>query len=82
MESTDSIAACVYTSDMPRALRVAGKIQAGTVAVNSNYMPDIQVPFGGFKQSGQGRECGREGLDAYLQAKSIKINMNVPPRKH
>lgn len=65
---------------MPRALRVAGKIQAGTVAINSSYMPDIQVPFGGYKQSGQGRECGRAGLDAYLQTKSIRINMNTPTK--
>lgn len=71
----DRFTACIYTSDIARALRVAGKIEAGTVAINSIYLPDIQAPWGGFKQSGLGRECGRAGLDAYLQAKTIKINM-------
>lgn len=81
-KNTDWIIACIYTSDIARALRVAGKMEAGSVAINSFYLPDIQAPWGGFKQSGQGRECGRAGLDAYLQAKTIKINMKStnPPR--
>jgi len=78
VNGTDCNTACIYSSDIARALRVAGKIEAGTVAINSAYLPDIQAPWGGFKQSGQGRECGKAGLDAYLQAKTIKINMNSP----
>lgn len=65
--------ACVYTSNIARALRVSSKIKAGTIAVNGAYMPDNNLPFGGYKQSGNGRELGKEGLMAYLQAKSIKI---------
>jgi len=52
---------------------VSSKIKAGTIAVNGAYMPDNNLPFGGYKQSGNGRELGKEGLMAYLQAKSIKI---------
>jgi aldehyde dehydrogenase (NAD+) len=62
---------------MSRALRVASKLKVGTVAINAAYFPDIQTPFGGYKQSGSGRECGKLGLEAYLQAKTIKINMAV-----
>jgi aldehyde dehydrogenase (NAD+) len=61
---------------MPRALRIASKIRAGTVAINSSYLPDDNTPFGGYKNSGYGRESGIEGLRAYLQPKTIKINMS------
>jgi aldehyde dehydrogenase (NAD+) len=67
------LSAGVYTSNITRALRVAGKIKAGMVGVNGAYMPDNNMPFGGFKQSGQGRELGKEGLMGYLQSKAIKI---------
>jgi aldehyde dehydrogenase (NAD+) len=65
--------ACVYTSNIARALRVSSKIKAGTIGVNSAYLPDNNLPFGGYRQSGAGRELGKEGLMAYLQAKAIKI---------
>lgn len=62
---------------MPRALRVSSKIKAGTIGINSPYFPDDNSPFGGFKQSGSGRELGKEGLMNYLQAKSIKIQIGA-----
>lgn len=68
-----SLIACVYTSNIARALRVSSKIKAGTIGVNSAYLPDNNLPFGGYKQSGTGRELGHYGLMAYLQAKAIKI---------
>jgi aldehyde dehydrogenase (NAD+) len=70
-------AASVYTGSVSRALRVASAIQAGTVGINGISMPNALVPFGGFKQSGYGRELGKPGLLAYLQEKTISINMNV-----
>ncbi len=73
--------ATVYTSDIARALRVAGKIEAGTVGINSAFNTSPQTPFGGFKQSGIGRESGPEGIKAYVQPKTIHINMNVPVKK-
>lgn len=76
--STDVPSATVYTSDIARALRVAGKIEAGTVGINSAFNTSPQTPFGGHKQSGYGRESGPEGLKEYVQPKTIHINMNAP----
>lgn len=64
----------VFSKDQDRALAAARKIQSGTVSINNGITIDITVPFGGFKQSGYGRELGPEGLDAYLQTKSIFLN--------
>jgi aldehyde dehydrogenase (NAD+) len=69
--------ATIFTNDIARALRVAGKIQSGTVSINSSFFPSPATPFGGYKQSGYGRESGRDGLKQYLQAKTIHINMNT-----
>jgi len=66
---------------MARALRVAGQIEAGTVGINSAFNTSVQTPFGGWKQSGYGRESGAEGLKNYVQAKTIHINMNAAPPK-
>ena len=74
-------AATIYTSDITRALRVASQIEAGTVGINSAFGPLPQTPFGGFKQSGIGRESGPQGLKAYVQPKTIHINMNTPTKK-
>lgn len=67
------LSACVYTENISRALRVSQAIEAGTVAVNDWYFPAPDTPFGGFKQSGYGREGGLEGLSDYLQTKTIQI---------
>ena len=74
---TRAILATVYTGSTSRALRVASKIKAGTIAINGSFAPDADTPFGGYKQSGSGRELGKEGLFAYLQVKTIKINLAV-----
>lgn len=76
-DTSYGLSACVYTGSTSRALRVASKIKAGTIGINGAYMPDNNTPFGGYKQSGSGRELGKEGLMSYLQAKTIKINMGV-----
>ncbi|KAJ5470149.1 aldehyde dehydrogenase [Penicillium desertorum] len=67
----------VYTSDVARALRIAGQIQSGAVGINGAFATNQQTPFGGWKQSGYGRELGLEGLKNYLQSKTIHLNMNV-----
>ncbi|KAF2103934.1 aldehyde dehydrogenase [Rhizodiscina lignyota] len=71
------LAACVYTSSVSRALRVSSKLEAGTVTVNQAFMPSIYTAFGGYKQSGSGREMGGHGVLEYLQMKSVIINMAV-----
>lgn len=72
--------ATIYTSDIARALRVADQIEAGTVGINSAFNTSPQTPFGGYKQSGLGRESGYAGLHAYLQPKTIHINMRTPSK--
>ncbi|KAF2651684.1 aldehyde dehydrogenase [Lophiostoma macrostomum CBS 122681] len=76
-DTSYGLSACVYTGSISRALRVASKIKAGTIGVNGAYQPDNNLAFGGYKQSGTGRELGKEGLMSYLQIKSIKVNLNV-----
>ncbi|KAK5724503.1 hypothetical protein LTR15_004548 [Elasticomyces elasticus] len=80
-DTTYGLGSTVYTGDIARALRVAGKIEAGTVGINAAFSTSNQTPFGGFKQSGIGRESGKEALNEYVQAKSIHINMNLASKK-
>jgi succinate-semialdehyde dehydrogenase/glutarate-semialdehyde dehydrogenase len=63
----------VWTKDIERAYHAAERIQAGTTWVNSPPISRAEVPFGGFKQSGFGRELGIEGLDHYYETKSIQV---------
>ena len=63
----------VWTRNVERAYHAAERIQAGTTWVNSPPIARAEVPFGGFKQSGFGRELGIEGLDHYFETKSIQV---------
>lgn len=65
------LAAAVWTRDIKRALAVANGVRAGTVWVNCYNIMDTRAPFGGFKQSGIGRELGEYGLEQYTQVKSV-----------
>ncbi|HUY87060.1 MAG TPA: aldehyde dehydrogenase family protein, partial [Acidimicrobiales bacterium] len=71
-DATDyGLSASVWSSDRDRAMNFAKRLRTGTVSVNGGiwYSPD--VPFGGYKQSGIGREMGTMGFEEYLEAKSI-----------
>jgi acyl-CoA reductase-like NAD-dependent aldehyde dehydrogenase len=70
------LAAGVWTSDMRRGHRMAHKLKAGTVWVNTYRGMAFNSPFGGYKQSGIGRQNGIESMDAYLQTKSIWVEMS------
>jgi aldehyde dehydrogenase (NAD+) len=70
------LAAAVWTNDVKRAHRVASRIEAGTVWVNTYHPLDAASPFGGYKQSGHGRELGRYALDLYTQVKSIWVDLH------
>lgn len=74
-DTTYGLGAAVFTTDLERAHRVAGEIEAGMVWVNSSQDCDPRVPFGGVKQSGIGRELGEAGLEAYSQIKAVHVNM-------
>lgn len=67
----------VFTPDADRARHIAGRLRSGTVGHNG-YRTDFGIAFGGFKQSGLGREGGREGLLAYLETKTVLLD--GPPR--
>ncbi len=69
------LAAGIWTKDVSRALRTAKAISAGTVWVNAYNLYDPALPFGGFKQSGFGRELGTEALESYLETKSIWVQL-------
>lgn len=67
------LAAYAFTTDLNRAFRVAEALEAGTIGINESVPSTSNCPFGGFKQSGWGRELGSEGLDAYLETKHVSI---------
>jgi phenylacetaldehyde dehydrogenase len=70
-DTTYGLAAGIYTRDMARAHRIANRLRAGTVWINCYNIFDAALPFGGYKQSGWGREMGHNALDNYLETKSI-----------
>jgi aldehyde dehydrogenase (NAD+) len=74
-DTTYGLGSAVFTTNIERAHRVAAKIEAGMVWVNSSNDSDFRVPFGGVKQSGIGRELGEAGLAAYSQTKAIHVNL-------
>ncbi|MCW2614879.1 MAG: betaine-aldehyde dehydrogenase [Frankiales bacterium] len=74
--SVYGLAAGVWTRDLARAHRVAHRLQAGTVWVNMYNMLDPAAPFGGFKDSGYGRDLGEEALLGNTQTKSVWVNLD------
>jgi betaine-aldehyde dehydrogenase len=64
----------IWTRDAARALRVTRAVDSGVLSVNANTSVRVQTPFGGFKQSGFGRELGLEALDGYSELKSVFIS--------
>ncbi|HSV39937.1 MAG TPA: aldehyde dehydrogenase family protein [Nocardioidaceae bacterium] len=73
-DSPYGLAAALWTSDISRALSVARSIRSGVVWVNDTQVAPVQAPWGGFKQSGIGRELGTHGLHDYVEAKHIYVN--------
>jgi acyl-CoA reductase-like NAD-dependent aldehyde dehydrogenase len=61
----------IWTGDGARALRVARAVDSGVVSINSNSSVRVSTPFGGFKQSGVGRELGPHALDHYTEVKNV-----------
>ena len=74
-DSNYGLAAAVWTTNLQRGHRVAGKIEAGIVWVNTWYLRDLRTPFGGVKLSGIGREGGRHSLNFYSEPTNICIKL-------
>jgi betaine-aldehyde dehydrogenase len=71
--------ATIWTGDPARGHRLAARIKAGTVGINMPYTAFPGIPFGGYKQSGFGRELGLETLDLYLETKSVIVSTSPKP---
>jgi len=78
-DTTYGLAAGVFTKDLSRAIEITNRLKAGTVWVNCYNILDTNVPFGGFKQSGMGRELGEYALANYTEVKAVHINLSAPP---
>ncbi|CAO0797014.1 unnamed protein product [Mucor circinelloides] len=79
LDTEYGLAAAVFTKDTARAIDVSNRLQSGTVWVNCYNELDYNTPFGGFRQSGIGRENGEYALDNYIQIKTVKINVSRKP---
>jgi aldehyde dehydrogenase (NAD+) len=66
------LGATVYTTDLRRAMRMAKGIRAGTFGING-YTVEPHAPFGGFKESGLGREGGRAAIESYTELKTVML---------
>jgi aldehyde dehydrogenase (NAD+) len=76
-DTSYGLAAALFTEKISRGHRVARKLQAGMVWINSSGDSHYGIPFGGYKSSGIGRELGRYALDAYTQTKAIHVNLGT-----
>jgi phenylacetaldehyde dehydrogenase len=74
-DSPYGLGASVWSNDLRTVHRLVPKIKAGTVWVNCHNMVDPSMPFGGFKQSGLGREHGRSAIEMYTELKSVCISI-------
>jgi betaine-aldehyde dehydrogenase len=78
-DSAYGLCGSVWTSDVERGLKVARGVRTGTYMLNNPMPIDFATPFGGFKESGIGREFGREGLELFLERKSITLPAGFEP---
>lgn len=69
--SVYGLAASIWTRDFKVAHKMAARLRAGTIGINRHFVGDSSLPFGGFRQSGWGRERGREVFESYLETKTI-----------
>jgi betaine-aldehyde dehydrogenase len=76
-DSIYGLASAVWSEDYDRALETAKQIRAGTVWINDPLTDNDAGPFGGFKQSGLGRELGQEGLEAFQETKHVHMETRI-----
>lgn len=73
------LAGAIWTRDIYRALRVARRVRAGIVWINTMQPCFVEAPWGGYKGSGIGRELGKHGIEEYLESKQLHISLNEQP---
>jgi acyl-CoA reductase-like NAD-dependent aldehyde dehydrogenase len=73
-DSPFGLGSSIWTKDLDLAMTAASKIIAGTTWINSFHEPQIDLPFGGLKESGLGKEMAIEGLENYLETKAVVVN--------
>ncbi|WYZ43387.1 hypothetical protein EsH8_VI_001086 [Colletotrichum jinshuiense] len=76
-DSIYGLGSAIFTENINKAHKVAQRIEAGMVWINSSNDSDFRVPFGGVKQSGVGRELGEAGLEAYYNIKAVHVNVGA-----
>ncbi len=69
------LAGSVFTQDVSRAIRVVKQLQAGSISVNTHDAVDVSMPFGGYKNSGLGKDMGKEQLEHFLETKSVIVQL-------
>src|SRR2546423_2482192 len=72
-DSVYGLSGSIWTSNAGRAMRVARALETGTISINSNTSVRVTTPFGGFKQSGIGRELGPNALEHYTELKNVYL---------
>jgi acyl-CoA reductase-like NAD-dependent aldehyde dehydrogenase len=75
-DSDYALSGSIGSTDNARALAMADRIQAGSVWINDAHGINCQLPFGGYKQSGLGRELGPDALDAYTEVKTVGLDLS------
>jgi aldehyde dehydrogenase (NAD+) len=78
-DSIYGLSGSVWTNDVERGLDIARSVRTGTYGINALGTMDMKSPFGGFKASGMGRECGPEGIDAYCEIQTIVLPGDYTP---
>ena len=63
----------IWTNDLRRALRVSRQVESGVLSVNSHSSVHVEAPFGGFKQSGMGRDLGMPAMEGYTELKNVYV---------
>jgi acyl-CoA reductase-like NAD-dependent aldehyde dehydrogenase len=73
-DSPYGLSGSIWTNDLRRALRISRQVESGVLSVNCNNSVHVEAPFGGFKQSGIGRDLGMGAMEGYTETKNIYIS--------